>query len=210
MPRAIIADDHDVIIFGLTELLQSLGFEVIASFKSGGELLREIQALQADLLILDFYMPGFNVETLKDLTSNNSHLKIIVFTACEDPNILKQLASLPLQGLVPKTVDKDELKFAIQIVLKGKKFIAPDLIELVLTGNQNLSHVNGSFSKLSPREIEILKYLAEGYSNREIAKLLNLSSRTVDSHRTNILKKLRLKNNQELVKLAIKHNLISL
>jgi len=210
MPRAIIADDHDVIIFGLTELLQSLGFEVIASFKSGGELLREIQALQADLLILDFYMPGFNVETLKDLASNNSHLKIIVFTACEDPNILKQLASLPLQGLVPKTVDKDELKFAIQTVLKGKKFIAPDLIELVLTGNQNLSHVNGSFSKLSPREIEILKYLAEGYSNREIAKLLNLSSRTVDSHRTNILKKLRLKNNQELVKLAIKHNLISL
>jgi len=210
MPRAVIADDHDVIIFGLTELLQSLGFEVIASFKSGGELLREIQALQADLLILDFYMPGFNVETLKDLAANNSHLKIIVFTACEDPNILKQLASLPLQGLVPKTVEKDELKFAIQTVLKGKKFIAPDLIELVLTGNQNLSHVNGSFSKLSPREIEILKYLAEGYSNREIAKLLNLSSRTVDSHRTNILKKLRLKNNQELVKLAIKHNLISL
>ena len=210
MPRAIIADDHDVIIFGLTELLQSLGFEVIASFKSGGELLREIQALQADLLILDFYMPGFNVETLKDLALNNSHLKIIVFTACEDPNILKQLASLPLRGLVLKTVDKDELKFAIQTVVKGKKFIAPDLIELVLTGNQNPSHVNGSFSKLSPREIEILKYLAEGYSNREIAKLLNLSSRTVDSHRTNILKKLRLKNNQELVKLAIKHNLISL
>jgi|YNPMSStandDraft_2_1061718.scaffolds.fasta_scaffold16430_2 DNA-binding NarL/FixJ family response regulator len=210
MPRAIIADDHDVIIFGLTELLQSLGFEVIASFKSGGELLREIQALQADLLILDFYMPGFNVETLKDLALNNSHLKIIVFTACEDPNILKQLASLPLRGLVLKTVDKDELKFAIQTVVKGKKFIAPDLIELVFTGNQNLSHANGSFSKLSPREIEILKYLAEGYSNREIAKLLNLSSRTVDSHRTNILKKLRLKNNQELVKLAIKHNLISL
>ena len=210
MPRAIIADDHDVIIFGLTELLQSLNFEVIASFKSGSELLREIQALQADLLILDFYMPGFNVETLKDLATNNANLKIIVFTACEDPNILKQLASLPLQGLVPKTVDKDELKFAIQTVLKGKKFIAPDLIELFLTSNQNLSRANGSFSKLSPREIEILKYLAEGYSNREIGRMLNLSSRTVDSHRSNILKKLKLKNNQELVKLAIKHNLVSL
>lgn len=204
MRTVIIADDHEVVLVGLESLLRLNDFQIIEVCKNGFELSKALERTKPDLLIVDFKMPGFGIDNLRAISAD---IPTVVLTSVTERPVLKSIAESGVLGVLTKESDKDEIMFCISTVLKGRKYITPEVLSLLFEPTQNL---NGELEKLSKREIEILKLISEGYSNRQIGQILHLSSRTVDSHRSNILRKLKARNNQDLVKIALKHNLIDL
>lgn len=204
MRRVIIADDHEVVLVGLESMLRLHDFQVVEVCKNGFELAKALEKTRPDLLIADFKMPGFGIDNLRAISAD---IPTVVLTSVTEKPVLKLIAESGVLGVLTKESDRDEILFCISTVLKGRKYITPEVLSLLFEPNQNM---NGELEKLSRREIEILKLISEGYSNKQIGQLLHLSSRTVDSHRSNILRKLKARNNQDLVKIALKHNLIDL
>ncbi|MCS6894348.1 MAG: response regulator transcription factor [Deltaproteobacteria bacterium] len=206
MARILLCDDHEIVVLGLSRILSEHGFEVVESSKDGFELYEKITSIKPDVSIVDFKMPGFGLDELRKICKLGD-VKIVVLTAVTEKLLLKQIADCGVAGILTKQAEKDEIIFCLNAVLKNKKYFTPDVLSILL---EKESSQNGQLEQLSEREIEILKLIAEGYSNKEIGRLLNLSSRTIDSHRSNIIKKLKVRNNQDLVKLALRNHLIEL
>ncbi len=203
--RVLVSDDHEIVLAGLEKIISEIGGEVVGKALNGFELFSKVEELNPDIVIVDFKMPGFGISELKELNKKLPN-KVIVLTAISERELLRQILDIGVAGLVSKESALEDIQFCIKSVGKNKKFVSPDFLTLLFT-EKNL---NGSIDCLTQREIEVLKYLAEGHSNRKIAKILNLSTRTIDSHRSNILKKLNARSNQDLVKFALKHHLIEL
>ncbi|MCS6961707.1 MAG: response regulator transcription factor [Deltaproteobacteria bacterium] len=204
MTRVVIADDHDVVLVGLTRLLKENGYEILKVFRNGFELLKEIDEHLPDIIILDYKMPGMNIHQVNEI---GKRFKTVILTGVSETDTLRSLAESRCSALLTKEADQSEILFCLRTVLNGKKYITPDIVSMLF---EPKNQSNGDLQRLSEREIEVLRLISEGYSNKQIAKMLNISSRTVDSHRSNILKKLKVRNNQDLVKIALRHKLISL
>jgi DNA-binding NarL/FixJ family response regulator len=211
--KLIVADDHVVLRQALCEMLQGGGkFSVVAQASDGEELLRLIQANPADVLVVDVEMPNMDgIKALEHLRNNNSTVPVLVFSADESPSNVRAALQAGARGFLPKNAKADELEFAINSVLRGNTYLSPSVTKALMQpdGTPSASGAN-SLSVLTKREVEILKYLADGKPNRVIGKMLHISTRTVDTHRSNILKKLNVKTNAELVKIAIQAKLITI
>jgi two-component system, NarL family, invasion response regulator UvrY len=212
MKNLIIADDHNVVREALSELLQSRGdFSVIGQAADGEQLLALLRSNSPDLVIMDLEMPNVGgVEALERLRANDASSKIpvLVLSANENPSSIRAALKAGARGFVPKHAQADELEFAIKSVLQGKTYLSPSVTQGLVGGNIS-DQADSPIARLSKREVEILVHLANGKPNREIGTILGISTRTVDTHRSNILKKLELRTNAELVKLAIGHGLIT-
>lgn len=207
MPRIIIADDHLVLRAGLRALLDAEnGWEVIAEANDGFEVLPLVETKAPDLLIIDLSMPNLGgIETIARLQRVENRPAILVLSARDDQVSVNEAMNAGAKGFVPKTATSDELRFAIQSVLKGQTYVSPS----VCAGVLGQADGNGSpLSALTSREREVMKLLAEGVPNREVAKKLHISPRTIDSHRANIMKKLGINSNAELVQVALRHGVI--
>jgi DNA-binding NarL/FixJ family response regulator len=211
--KLIVADDHVVLRQALCEMLQGGGkFSVVAQASDGEELLRLIQANPADVLVVDVEMPNMDgIKALEHLRNNNSTVPVLVFSADESPSNVRAALQAGARGFLPKNAKADELEFAINSVLRGNTYLSPSVTKALMQpdGTPSASGAN-SLSVLTKREVEILKHLADGKPNRVIGKMLHISTRTVDTHRSNILKKLNVKTNAELVKIAIQAKLITI
>ncbi|MCI5065853.1 response regulator transcription factor [bacterium] len=210
----IIADDHVILREALCELLETRGkYNVLAQASDGGELLKLLNSGEKspDLVILDVTMPQVDgLVALERLASEGKVPPVLVLSANEAQNKIRAALKAGAKGYLPKNASLEELEFAISSILQGKTYLSPSITAPLMDESPTESPLENPLSVLTKRELEILTHLADGKPNREIGEMLFISTRTVDTHRSNILKKLKKKTNAELVKLAITHNLISI
>ena len=206
--KLVIADDHELFRKGLAELLRKHdGIKIVKSVADGLEFMALVNSpFEADIVLLDIAMPNMDgFQVLKELKNSNSDIKPIVISMHNDGNYIAKCAKMGAYGYLLKNTDEDELILAIRTVGNGKKYFGAEISEKMINfmSTQSISE-----NVLSNKETEVLGLIAKGLTTKEIAAKLFVSSRTIETHRANILKKLEVKNSAELIKKATKLNLI--
>lgn len=214
--KVVIAEDHAILREGLKSLLISnsnMNFEIVGEAEDGREAIKCVERLKPDLIIMDLSMPKMNgMEAIREIKRISKEIKIVVLTVHKNEEYILASFKAGADGYVLKDSSYNELMMAIQNVLKGKRFISPEISEKVLEGyieGRERLKEKTSWETLTPREREILKLIAEGYKNKEIAEELCISVKTVEKHRSNIMEKLNLHNAQALTTFAIEKGLVS-
>lgn len=211
MINVILADDHQIIRQAIGELLESSGrYRVVANVENGEDLLKVLEKKSCDVLVVDIAMPKIDgVKVVKHLREHSILIPVLALSANDDAKSIKAILQAGANGFVPKTSSLQELDFAINAILRGNAYISPSVSERMMNPDTATTKSTSAISVLTSRELEIMRLLAEGKPNREIGGILHISTRTVDTHRSNILKKLGFKTNADLVRLAISEGLIS-
>lgn len=212
MINLILADDHSVIRQALSEMLEAKGrYKILAQAENGEELLALLAQHSPDIVVMDMCMPRMDgVAALEHITGKGNCPPVLILSSDEGERSVRAALKAGARGYVPKNVEAEELVFAIDSILDGKTYLSPSITAPLMTGGPGDGAIQDSvLSVLTKREIEILTHLADGKPNRDIGKSLHISTRTVDTHRSNILKKLKVKTNAELVKIAIQNGLIN-
>jgi DNA-binding NarL/FixJ family response regulator len=215
--RILVADDHEVIRQGLCSLLQSReGWEICGEAKDGREAVEMVRHLKPDVVILDIGMPNLNgLAASRQISQNNPQQKIIVLTITDSDRVIREALNAGARGFVLKSDAARDLVSAVEALQHNRMFFTPRVNDMVLTGflNKENSAPNDSFSlspKLTSREREVIQLLAEGKSSKEVACLLNLSTKTAETHRSNIMRKLNFHSIRDLVVYAVQNDIIQL
>ncbi len=207
--RVLLIDDHTLFRVGLEGLLASRGIEIVASVDSGYEAQRLVEELKPDVILLDMRMPGINgLEVLTMLKDKYESLSIVMLTTSTEENDLLKSLRAGAQGYLLKDMEPDELVLALREIVAGKTVVAPDLAPILAKAVQGKStddeeSDDSPFSVLTPRETEILGLLAEGQSNKAIARNLGISDGTVKLHVKAILRKLNVHSRVEASVMAV-------
>lgn len=210
--KVFIADDHQIIIDGLKSVLdEARQIEVVGYANDGKDTLERLDLITPDVLILDIEMPVFNgIEVTRQLKNNQNNIKIIILSMYNEPGLIKKLEAMGVDGFLLKNSDQEELVKAINTVVSGQKYFSSNLHQHQEKKANTFSEIpSREFIDLTTREIEILKLIAEGLSNKEIGEQLYISHRTVDTHRTNLMKKLGVNKIAGLIKFAIQNGYVS-
>lgn len=213
--KIIIVDDHKIIRDGLRSLLLGSGeIEIIAEAGHGYQLFDLLKEKQPDVIVLDIALPKISgIEITKIISKDYPRIKILILTANTDEHTFISSVKAGAKGFLPKNTSKEEFVEAVKIVYTGKHYFGNNISETLYKALTDFL-VNGKDNhqeeKLSAREIDIIRLFALGHSYKEIAERLYISTRTVETHKNNILKKLGLKNTVDLVKYAIKEKIIEL
>lgn len=215
--KILIVDDHEVVRDGLKNILTSLDNISIAGEAGNGEdAVKMYTSLKPDLVIMDISMPGMNgIEATRVIKEKDPDARILILTMHDNQEYLNQIIRSGAKGFILKNTDKEELLDAVKTVASGDNFFSKDISKLIIdnyirTAKETEKNDGYKEVPLTKREIEILKLIASGYSNQEIANILYISYNTVDTHRKNIMHKLSIKNTAGLVRYAIEKGLISL
>ncbi len=206
MIRLGIAEDHTIVRWALREALgKAEDIEVVGEAGTAAETLEMVKNVKPDVLLLDITLPdrsGF--EVLNDLRPMDSAPLVVVLTWHTEPSYAARAIAAGAHGYVNKSVDPDQLLAAIRAVSRGEQVIPAGVEELLAQGDGHPA------SALTAREQQVMEMLARGMTNREIAEQLEISIKTVDTHRGHVLKKLGLRNNSELTRFAVKHGYTAL
>lgn len=212
--KVLLADDHPVVRGGMRNFLErEADFSVIGEAEDGLQAVQLAEKLLPDILVLDMMMPHLNgLDVLRQLTKRLTNTRIIILSMQSADPYVTQALKAGAAGYVLKDSAPDELVKAIRQVLNGQRYLSPQLNERLI--NQFIQRVDsGSLNPLTlltDREREVLQMTVEGLTSVEIGEHLSLSSRTVETHRQNLMKKLGMDNQVDLVRFAIKHGIISL
>jgi DNA-binding NarL/FixJ family response regulator len=214
--RIVIADDHAVLRSGLKAMLTySPRFEVVGEASNGLEALKMLEEHHPDILILDLSMPDMNgTECIKEIRYRGIPCRILVLTMYDDEEYVKEVMRAGADGYILKKSADTELIDGIEKVSSGKKYLNESLSEKLL---DNLLRTpdegpdrRDPYILLSTREREVLRFLAQGYTNSEIGEQLSLSAKTIDTYRSRIMHKLNVHRKSELVNYAIQYKLINM
>ena len=211
--RIVVADDHQLFREGLVNLLENDdAIEVIGEAENGKEAIDKVFDLKPDILLTDIAMPEMNgMEATRQLKKKNPQLKIVALSMHSDKQFVKGMLEAGTDAYLLKNCTHQQLLEAVHSVYNGKKYLSEDITELVISGYlDGPNAADDKYAELSEREKEIFILLAEGVSTREIGEKLFISVKTVGTHKQNILEKLGLKNNSDIVKYALKKGLIQL
>jgi DNA-binding NarL/FixJ family response regulator len=209
--RILIADDHAVVRSGLRALLSAdPDLEVVGEAEDGMEALRLAATLRPDMVLLDITMPPENgIETAKRLKQEHPQLGVLFLTMHEDEGLLHEALRAGAAGYVIKRAEEAEIVQAIHAASRGDIYVHPAMTRALLHQPVTTEQRRGSpADALTRRELEVLRLLAKGNTNRQIADLLGLSVRTVENHRANLMGKLGLVSRVELVNYAEEHDLL--
>jgi len=211
--RLLLVDDHQIVRAGLRMLFSAEPtVEIIGEAASGEAAVAAVEDLEPDVVLMDVAMPGIGgVEATRRIKASHPQVAVLALTMHEDEEYFFEMLAAGASGYVPKRAAPDDLMSAINIVRQGDVYIYPSLARLLVKDFLHRSEASAPETReeLTPREQEVLTFIAEGYSNREIADVLVISVKTVDRHRENIMRKLQLHNRVELVKYAIEKGLIT-
>lgn len=206
METILIAEDHSLIVEGYRMLIDKIeGVEIVGAASDGEEAIALVEKLQPNYLLLDLHMPKTNgLEVLKYVSSYFPGTRVIIISMFGDPGIHREAVKLGAKGYLLKHADKEEFLLAISLVMKGKSYYHPAIFE----EQSSVQSIPGSMPvvpvvSLTEREKEILVLIAQGYTNKEIALKLIVSHKTIDTHRTNLMKKVGVHNVTGLVKYAL-------
>lgn len=211
--KLLLVDDHEIVRAGLRMLFQAeQDMEIVGEAGSGDEALAAVAKLKPNVVIMDVVMPGMGgIEATRRIKAASPDTVVLALTMHEDEQYFFKMLEAGASGYIPKRAAPDDLVSATRVVSQGNVFLYPSLAKLLVQDFLDRSEpaITPTAEELTPREREVLTYIAEGYTSREIAEALVISIKTVDRHRENIMQKLNLHNRVELVKYAIEKGLIS-
>ncbi|MBE3558187.1 MAG: response regulator transcription factor [Ktedonobacteraceae bacterium] len=211
--RILLADDHTILRAGLKMMLNAQpDMEVVGEAQDGRQAIYEALRLQPDIVLMDITMPDMNgIEATRQIKKSLAEVKILILTMHEHDEYVFQALRAGASGYILKEAADTELITALHVIQNGQFYLSPaaqsvmvgDYLQRVRAGEEK-----DSYSSLTEREREILKLVAEGYTNNQIAERLVISPKTVDTHRTHIMDKLNLHSRAELVKYAMRRGLL--
>jgi DNA-binding NarL/FixJ family response regulator len=211
--RMVLAEDHTILREGLRVLLSSEpGLEIVCEAKDGWEAVRCVDANAPDMILMDLSMPKMNgLDAMRDIRKRHPETKILVLTVHSTEEYIHAALEAGADGYVLKDSSHEELLMAIKSVASGKRYLSPDASSKVIEGyleGQKGRRKKTVMDELTQREREVLKLIAEGYRNREIAEMLFISIKTVEKHRGSLMKKLDRHNSAALTAFALEKGLI--
>jgi DNA-binding NarL/FixJ family response regulator len=212
--RILLADDHGVVRKGLRFLLESESdLEVVGEAGDGRQAVQEAESLRPDVIVMDIGMPLLNgIEATSQIAKKCPESSIIILSMYSDEEYLVRALTAGAKGYLLKDSAESDLVAAVRSVSGGRPFFSPSIASTLLEDYVRQLQQRGladSYHLLSDREKEVLQLLAEGKTNKEVATLLNLSTYTVDTHRTHLMQKLGLHNTAEIVLYAVRKKIIS-
>lgn len=213
--KIILADDHALLRSGLRLLLQSdPSIEIVGEASDGLSLLHVLETKMADVIILDLSMPNMDgIQCIKEIKSRGYKSKIVVLTMHEDENYIVKVMHAGAMAYVQKGAVDTEIFEAIRNVQVNKTYISREAAQVILSallsGKEYHPSPDDPYVLLSPREREVVKFLAKGYSLIEIGESLSLSAKTIETYKNRIMEKLNFTKKREIVDYALKHRLLS-
>jgi len=206
--RVFVADDHAVLRDGLKALVNAQpDMEIVGEADNGRTAHEQAKELIPDILLMDISMPGLNgVQATELIKADCPEIKILALTAYKDRSYLNQLLKIGASGYVLKLSAADELIDAIRAVAAGGIYLDPQMADRITEEYVRSQFLKGEVRQreLTAREEEVLRLIAQGYSNKEISNELKIAVKTVESHKANIMQKLELKNRTEIVRYAVR------
>ena len=214
--RILIADDHGLVRRGARALLQAQqGWRVVGEAANGREAVEKAKEMKPDVAVVDISMPELDgVEVARQILEAVPDAKVLVLTMHESDQMVQRALGAGAHGYILKSDLTDSLPKAVKAIAEGKRFLTPRVSEIVLDGFLETRGRNRqgerTASRTTPREVEIIRLLAEGKSNKEIAALLGITVRTIETHRSKIMLKLGLHSLAELIHYAMRHKIVSM
>jgi DNA-binding NarL/FixJ family response regulator len=211
--KVLVVDDHDLIILAARQIISKIpGMKMVGMASDGEEGYNKVKELRPDVVILDVILPGMDgIELTEIITEEFPETKVVLYSASVSEEVIVTGFEAGAMAYVPKNFKPGQLIEAIQTVVKGehysKGFVSEILIDNFLKTKNKKDSPN---NKLTEREIEILQSITQGMTNQKMADNLHISVRTVEAHKSNIMKKLKLGSTAELVVYAIKHKIIKI
>jgi DNA-binding NarL/FixJ family response regulator len=212
MVRILLADDHDIVRRGLKALLQErVGWEISGEAVSGREAVELARELQPDIAIVDLMMPELNgLETTRQIRKVSERTQVLIFTMHHTEALVHDVLEAGARGYLLKLDAEREIVAAVETILRRQPFFSSRISETVLEGFLRAARGGGgetSAPGLTPREREVIQLLAEGHRNKKIAQKLGISVKTVETHRTTLMRKIGVKSIVELVRYAVRNHL---
>ncbi len=210
--RILITDDHGILRAGLRALLNDdPQLEVVAEAVDGQQTILMVEKHKPDIVLLDMNMPGLNgVEATRTLLAQHPHLKILILTVHEDYGLVREALQAGASGYIIKRAVESELINAIHAVSRSELYVHPAMTRALLEPayEEQVSSQQNSAEQLTSREVDVLRLVAKGYTNKQIGEKLRISIRTVETHRANITGKLGVRSRMELVHFATQNGLV--
>ena len=213
--RVVLADDHTIVRKGLSSLLEGEEcIEVIGEAEDGREAIKLVEKLRPDIVVMDIAMPGLNgLEATRRLKRLYPEIKVLILSMYANEEYVFQTLQAGAQGYLVKKAAPSELVSAIKAISQGNSFLSPSIsrtvIDEYIRRADKISEGDDAFQTLTARETEVLQLIAEGLKNREIAELLFISIKTVETHRAHVMDKLGIHSTAELTQYAISKGIIS-
>jgi DNA-binding NarL/FixJ family response regulator len=212
MIRVAIVDDHDLVREGIRALLeQDPLLEIVGETGDGQDAIRMAERLKPDVMLMDVYLPGGigGLEATEAITASCPEVKVIILTQYENREYIRRALRIGARGYLLKRSLAAQLKEAIRAVHQGQRYLHPavagELVDLVTTGR---SLEENDYDRLTPREKQVFKLLAEGRTSREISKYLTISLKTAMTHRANLMEKLGMHSRSDLIRYALREGII--
>lgn len=207
--RIVLVDDHEIFRLGLKTVISSdPSLQVTGEASSGKELLKLLKRMEADLAIIDLHLPGMDgYSVLDSLTEHFPHIKRLVISMHVDRHSVKEAMVKRIDGFINKEDAADSVLEAIHAIQDQKKFFSQDILDLILSNYDEMFVLQRTMNMLTPRELEVARLIASGYTNKDAATKLNISVHTIQFHRSNVMSKLALKNTADLVGYMLKADL---
>lgn len=213
--RLLVADDHEVVRKGLCALLaEQPGWEIAGEASDGREAVEKAKKIKPDVTVLDIGMPILNgLEAARQILKDVANTKILILTMHDSDSLIREVLNAGARGYVLKSDAGSDLVTAVDALRRNKTFFTPKVAQMVLDGYLNKDpkrqeDVETPGIRLTPRQREIVQLLAEGKSSKEVAVALNLSVKTAETHRANIMRRLNCHSVSELVRYAIRNKII--
>jgi DNA-binding NarL/FixJ family response regulator len=213
--RVLLADDHLVVRRGVAAVVADAGpdWEVCGEASTGREAVTAAATLKPDIVVMDISMPEMNgLEATREILKDNPHTEVLILSMHESEQIVHDVLSAGARGYILKQEAGNDLMKALETIRHHKLYFTSAVSEVVLRGYLSRGTTEslevGPSSLLSPRELQIVKLVAENKSNKEVANILNISVKTVESHRSHVMEKLGLHSIVELVRYAIRNNIV--
>jgi two-component system invasion response regulator UvrY len=210
MIKVLLADDHSIVRAGLRRIVEESGdMQVIAEAADGREAIEQVHKTSPDVAIIDISMPGLDgLEVIGQLKSYYPDLPLLILTMHEEGQYVVRAIEAGAMGYITKQSAPEQLVKAIRKVISGHRYLTDEGAEALALSIAKGARGQSPLDSLSMRELQVLRRLAMGHTNREIAKAYSISIKTVDTYRFRLLKKLNLRNNAELSRFAIQNKLI--
>jgi DNA-binding NarL/FixJ family response regulator len=212
MIKVLLADDHSIVRAGLARIIEESGdIQVVAEASDGREAIKKATESDVDVAVVDISMPGLDgLEVITQLQTLNPRLPVLVLTMHEEEQYVIRVFSAGAMGYITKRSAPEQLVTAIRKVRGGSRYLSDSAAELLALHVAKGTPGRSLLDSLSNREIQVLRRLAMGQTTREIAEAYNISTKTVDTYRFRLLRKLNLRNNTELSRFAIQNGLVEI
>ena len=210
MLKALVIDDHDVVRLGISSLVESVpGVEIVGQGCSGEQALKLARESRPDIVFMDIRMPGIGgLEATKRLLASNPKVKVIVISVFTDEIYPTQLLKAGAAGYITKSADRQEIQDALQTVIEDKVYISPAIAQQLVLKSLDPDQEGSPLATLSQRELQIAQMITSGHRANEVAAVLNISPKTINTYKYRIYDKLDVTNDVQLTLAAVKYGLV--